>query len=120
LPKNVAKKVNFVPGSFDLGRLTDAESGTTLSSAVSEFRIDEAANGGTCISPSTSTAACSSSSKGIAAKISAKGSSIGDDDDEHEEDDDGHHHNGYSNHHDYDNDSNEFSEAREEIEEKKA
>lgn len=97
LPKNILKKINFVPGSFDLGRLCDADTGSTLSSNACEFRLEEKS------SSSSSTLVAKS---GIAAKISAKYSSM----DSNEEDDS----NGFS--HD---DSNEYSEAREDIEEKK-
>lgn len=108
MPKNVLKKVNFIPGSFDLGRLTDAETGTTLSTSTSQFRLDDKS---TASSSSASSSAVTVVGKsGIAAKIHAKYPSV----ESNDEDDT---HNGYLNH-EYD-DSNEYSEAHEEIEEKK-
>lgn len=99
MPKNVLKKVNFIPGSFDLGRLTDADTGATLSSSISDFRLDE---------KSSYVASTVVSKPGIAAKISAKYSS----DDSNEEEFNSKIHNDF-------NGSNEYSETHEELNNKK-
>lgn len=98
MPKNVLKKVNFIPGSFDLGRLTDVDTGATLSSSISDFRLDE----------KSSSAPTIVSKPGIAAKISVKYSS----DDSNEEE--------FNNkiNNDFD-DSNEYSKTHEELNNKK-
>lgn len=126
VPKNVLKKVNFVPGMLDLGRLTDAETGATLSSSPSEFRLLDDGSSSPLVKSSTASSSTvstvvhkpPSSSSGLAAKISAKYASVDsndDDDDEYNRN----RNNSYNHtHNDYD-DSNEYSEAREEIEEKK-
>lgn len=92
LPKNLLKKVNFIPGSIDLGKLTDAETGSVI-----HVDANREAN--------------KAAKLGIAAKISAKYSSFESNDDDPS----------ISNsfvHNEYD-DSNEYSEARDEVEDKK-